>query len=132
MKKADDGGWSPYLAGGLSGVALVLSVLVSGQFFGTSTTFGRAAGFVERLFAPDHVAQAEYFVRFAPAIDWQWMFVVGIALGAFLSAITDGSFRLKAVPEMWRSRFGPSVSRRAFFAFMGGAVGLFGARLAGG
>lgn len=131
--KQDTGGWSPYLAGGLSGVVGVLSVWVAGQYFGASTTFVRTAGLIERLFGPERVAQMDYFIKVAPKIDWQWMFVAGIFLGSLISAMTSGSFRLQAVPDMWAERFGrKSVAKRAMFAFIGGVVAMFGARMADG
>ena len=51
---------------------------------------------------------------------------------AFLSAILSGTWRLELVPEVWRERFGPSVAKRFFAAFLGGVVIMYGARLAGG
>lgn len=132
MKAKSDGGWSPYVAGALGGVVLILSVWITGKFFGASTTFVRSAGMVERLFSAERVAAMEYFVRELPQIDWQWMFVLGIFLGSFLSAVTSGSFRLQAVPDMWERRFGPSRAKRAAVAFIGAVVAMFGARLADG
>ncbi len=38
----------------------------------------------------------------------------------------------ETVPELWKWRFGPSQPLRYGMAFLGGAVTLFGARLAGG
>ncbi len=131
--KQNDGGWSPYLAGALSGVVGVLSVWFAGQYFGASTSFVRTAGLIEQLFGPERVAQMDYFIKVAPKIDWQWMFMVGIFLGALISAVTSGSFKLQAVPDMWAERFGQnSTVRRALYAFTGGAVAMFGARLADG
>jgi hypothetical protein len=132
MRAKSDGGWSPYVAGGLSGVVLILSVWITGKFFGASTTFVRSAGMVERFFSAERVAALEYFVRELPQIDWQWMFVVGIFLGSLIAAVTSGSFRFQAVPDMWERRFGPSRARRAAIAFIGAAVAMFGARLADG
>src|SRR5512139_4136856 len=132
MKAKSDGGWSPYVAGALGGVVLILSVWITGKFFGASTTFVRSAGMVERLFSAERVAAMEYFVRELPQIDWQWMFVIGIFLGSFLSAVTSGSFRLQALPHMWERRFGPSRAKRAAVAFIGAVVAMFGARLADG
>ena len=40
--------WSPYVAGALAGLLLVLSVFLTGKYFGASTTFVRAAGLVEK------------------------------------------------------------------------------------
>lgn len=131
--KQNDGGWSPYLAGALSGVVGVLSVWFAGQYFGASTSFVRTAGLIEQMFGPERVAQMDYFIKVAPKIDWQWMFMVGIFLGALISAVTSGSFKLQAVPDMWAERFGQnSTARRALYAFTGGAAAMFGARLADG
>jgi len=128
-----DGGWSPYLAGALSGVVGVLSVWFTGQFLGASTSFVRTAGMIEQLFGPERVAQMAYFVKTVPEIDWQWMFMVGILLGAAIAAVTSGSFKLQAVPDMWAARFGTgSTVKRAVVAFVGGVVAMFGARLADG
>ncbi|SMP76213.1 hypothetical protein SAMN06295888_12339 [Desulfonatronum zhilinae] len=127
-----DGGWSPYLAGGLSGLVGVMSVWLAGQFFGASTSFVRTAGMIEQWFSPERVGQLEYFIRVVPRIDWQWMFVIGIVLGSLVSAWTSGSFRWQSVPDMWRERFGHTPVKRAVVAFSGGVVAMFGARLADG
>jgi hypothetical protein len=132
MKAKEDVGWDPYLAGALSGVVLVLSVWLTGKFFGASTTFVRSAGMIEKLFSAERVAGMEYFLKELPQIDWQWMFVVGIFLGSFISAVTSRSFRWQAVPDMWERRFGNSRARRAVVAFIGAVVAMFGARLADG
>jgi hypothetical protein len=132
-KGANDGGWNPYLAGALSGLVSVISVGVAGQFLGASTTFVRAAGMVEKVIAPEHMSQLDYFIKTAPKIDWQWMFVVGIFIGALIASLTSGSFRWQALPDMWQERFGSnSRGKRALFAFSGGTVAMFGARLADG
>jgi hypothetical protein len=132
MNHRADGGWSPYLAGALSGLVLVLSVLIAGKYFGASTSFVRSAGMIEGLLAPERVSQLAYFKSETPKIDWQWMFVFGIFLGSLISSITSASFRWQALPDMWKNRFGSSLSKRAVVAFLGAAVAMFGARLAGG
>ena len=132
MKKESDGGWSPYLAGALTGLVMVLSVWFTGKYFGASTTFARSAGMIEQTVASERVAGMEYFVKYTPKVDWQFMFVAGILLGAFVSSSLSGTFRVTAVPDMWQRRFGPAVGKRASVAFLGGAVAIFGARLAGG
>lgn len=132
METEKDKGWNPYVAGALSGVVLILSVWVASEFFGASTSFVRSAGMIEKIFAAERVGKMDYFLKEAPKVDWQWMFVAGILLGAFASATTSGSFRWQAVPDMWVARFGPSRPKRAAIAFFGGLVMMFGARLAGG
>lgn len=132
MQTRDEKAWSPYLAGALTGLVIILSVLLSGKYFGVSTSFARSAGMIERMLSPDRFSSLEYFVKYAPKIDWQLMFVIGIGLGSFLSATTSQTFQLTAVPRMWEERFGSSRLKRALVALSGGAIAMFGARLAGG
>ena len=128
----DPGAWNPYVAGALTGLVSIGSVWVAGKYFGASTTFVRGAGFLEKFFDPAKVAKMEYFIKEKPIIDWQWMFVVGILIGAFIAASTSGSFRLQTVPDMWRERFGDNAKMRGAVAFVGGVIVMFGARLADG
>jgi hypothetical protein len=125
-------GWSPYLAGALSGVLSILSVWVAGKFFGASTTFVRSAGMIEKILGPERLAQMPYFIKEVPEIDWQWMFVVGILIGSLIASTTSGTFLWKGVPNMWEKRFGPSKLKRGIVAFVGGVIAMFGARLADG
>jgi hypothetical protein len=136
--KTDDGGWSPYLAGVLLGLLAIASVLATTQFLGktsylgASTTFVRAAGILEQTIAADHVVSNEYYTETKVCVDWQFMLVVGIVLGAFISSTMDKSFRLESVPHTWEERFGPSIGKRAVGAFLGGVIAMIGARLADG
>jgi len=124
--------WSPYVAGALSGVVLVLSVWITDKFFGASTSFVRSAGLIEKIFGSERVAGIDYFIKYVPKIDWQWMFVVGVFAGSLIASTISQTFRWKAVPDMWRARFGASRIKRGIVAFFGGAIAIFGARLAGG
>jgi len=127
-----DQGWSPYVAGALCGLLIVFSVLFAGKYFGASTAFVRSAGMLEKIVSPDYVAKVAYFIKKSPKIDWQWMFVVGILVGAFISSISSGSFKIQVTPSMWRNHFGNSICKRFLVAFVGGIITMFGARLAGG
>jgi len=136
--RLDDGGWSPYLAGALAGVLAVASALATTKvmgktsYLGASTTFVRAAGLLERMVAPGRVAANEYFAKEKVQVDWQFMLVIGIFLGALVSSLTDRSFKAEGVPPSWSERFGTSVGKRAVWAFLGGIVAMIGARLADG
>lgn len=124
--------WSPYIAGALAGLLLVLSVFLTGKYFGASTTFVRAAGFVEQAVAPEKVAGMEYFVKTTAKVDWQFMFVVGILFGSLASACLSKEKRAVAIPPMWAGRFGHSRVKRWAAGFLGGIAVMFGARLADG
>ncbi len=124
--------WSPYVAGALIGVVSWFSVLTAGKYLGVSTTFVRTIGMIESIFIPDRVAALPYFVKEKPVIDWQWMEVLGILIGAFIAAKLSGDFKRRFIPPMWEKRFGPSRFKRWIVAFFGGVVLMFGARMADG
>jgi uncharacterized protein len=136
--KTSAGGWSPYLAGGLVGVLSVISAYATTvwmgktNFLGASTTFVRAAGFIERIFSESHVAGNLYFIKEKITLDWQFLLIIGIFIGALASSLTDRSFKLESVPSAWAERFGSSVWKRAIGAFLGGIVAMVGARMADG
>lgn len=136
--KSKGDGWSPYLAGALVGLLAIASVYATTQvmgksnYLGASTTFVRAAGLLERTVAPDRVAANEYFIKEKVRVDWQFMLVLGIFLGALISSATDKSYKLEPVPPIWEKRFGPSIGKRALGAFLGGIVAMVGARMADG
>lgn len=124
--------WNPYVVGALIGFLSMFSFFTANKPLGVSTAFSRTAGMIEKLFAPEYVADNLYFQEKTPKIDWQWMLVVGILIGAFLSAKLSGDFEKVIVPKLWEKRFGKKRWRRLVLSFLGGAVLLFGARLAGG
>ena len=132
LKEMDEGSWSPYIAGGLSGLVIIVSVLWTGQFFGASTSFVRSVGMLQKIFEPERVAQLEYFIRYLPKFDWQLMFVIGIFVGSLVAALLSGTFKWQGVPDMWAERFGSSSAKRGIVAFFGGIIAMYGARLAGG
>ncbi|MGC8719060.1 MAG: YeeE/YedE thiosulfate transporter family protein [Thermodesulforhabdaceae bacterium] len=131
-------GWSPYIAGALVGLLAIASAFATTHFLGktnylgASTTFVRAAGLLEKAVAPEHVASNEYFNKEKVKIEWQFMLICGIFLGALIASLTDRSFKLESVPPTWAERFGPSIGKRAFGAFIGGVIAMLGARMADG
>jgi hypothetical protein len=103
----------PYLYGALSGLVLVASVAFSGNYFGASTTFARAAAFFEGLILPERVLNNVYFQKHAPAIDWQLLFLVGIFLGALASSLISGDFRKNLDSRHVEGKDGFGMARRA-------------------
>ena len=124
--------WSPYAAGAGIGVLSWLTLFFSGHPLGCSTSFARTAGMIEKLFRGKNVEEKLFYREIPPVVDWQWMLVVGMALGAFLSAQLSGDFRLQWVPPRWEAVFGGDRMARTVVAVAGGILLGFGSRWAGG
>ena len=131
--------WSPYAVGAGIGVLSWITFAWMGKALGTSTTFVNAAGAVEGVVSEQHVRSNEYLAKYIvgkPVVDWQFALVVALFLGAFvanrLGRREAGGKFIEKVPALWAWRFGPSPAIRYIAAFVGGAILLYGARMAGG
>ena len=124
--------WSPYVAGAMIGVLNCIAIVISDSFIGCSSAFSSSSGMIEKLARGEAASQKPYYKKFVPSIDWGWMLVAGIAVGAFLSAWLSGSLQMECVPALWAERFGDSVSFRFTAAFIGGIFVAIGAHCAGG
>ena len=124
--------WSPYAVGIGIGILSWFSFLISRYPISCSTSFARTSGMIERLFRGKKVAQKTYYQEIKLVIDWQWMLVVGMVIGAFLSAWLSGDIALRWVPPLWEATFGNTPLLRLVVAVLGGIFLGFGARWADG
>jgi uncharacterized membrane protein YedE/YeeE len=124
--------WSPYAVGIGIGLISCVAFVLSDKPIGCSTAFARTSGILEKLVRGDRVREMAYYRQFAPEIDWEWMLVVGVFLGAMTSAWMSGELQLEWVPTLWAANFGPEHLPRLVTAFFGGVIMGFGARWAGG
>ncbi|MFC2163169.1 YeeE/YedE thiosulfate transporter family protein [Candidatus Altiarchaeota archaeon] len=124
--------WSPYAVGACIGILGCLTLLLSKKTIGCSTAFSKTSGMLEKILWGVKVNGNPYYQKVIPRIDWEWMLVVGIVIGAFISAKLSGQFSVTSIPEVWSSIFGESTATRWIIAFMGGIIMGFGARWAGG
>lgn len=126
--------WNPYLVGALIGVLSMLTFSLANKPLGMSTGLAQASGACALPFlGREGVAANTYWAKAAvPAWDYGTLFLAGTFLGAFLSSVISGTFSLAAVPAVWAERYGSSVPKRLIWAFLGGFVILYGARLADG
>ena len=125
--------WSPYAVGVGIGVLSWFAFATVHRGLGVSTTFEHGLAFVQRAIAPDAAATREYFESQHPTVGWEWMLVLGVLAGSFLSARIAGDRGAgPLVPPIWARRFGTSVAIRLLGAFLGGCLLMVGARLARG
>jgi hypothetical protein len=122
----------PYLAGALLGIVLFASFYVTGGGLGASAALSRVQTGVLDWISPDHVDRVAYFAEMAGGKRSAWnhyaiFMLAGTLLGGFASGLWNRRVRLE-------TRKGPRVSTpvRWAFAFVGGAVMAYGARLARG
>ena len=126
--------WSPYLAGALIGLLQIPAFLLIGTALGASSSYVTVSTTIAEWFDPG-ITNIEYAAKHLSGAKnwWQVALVVGIALGALVSARLSGSFRRGAVSPVWSRALGtPSPLRRFMFAFAGGFLMLLGARIADG
>ena len=124
--------WSPYVVGAAIGVLSWCTFLISRKAIGCSTAYARTAGMIARWFRGGRVDEQPYYREFKPVIDWEWMLVLGIVIGSFISALLAGDLRWQAVPATWAAVFGHGIVVRFLVALAGGALLGFGARWANG
>ena len=131
--------WSPYVVGVLLGVLSWITFATMDKALGTSTTLVRAVGVAERVVAPEHVAQNAYLTKYLgteekpkPWFEWQFALVLMLPVGAFLASKLSKDRIKEDLPSVWKARFGERKALRWAMAFGGGAIMLFGARMAGG
>lgn len=124
--------WSPYIVGIGIGILSWLAFLLSDRPIGCSTAFARTSGMIQRLFRGVKVKEMPYYQKFAPTIEWEWMLVFGIVIGAFISAKLSGQFKFQWLPDKWIKTFGNAITPRLIVALIGGIIIGIGSRWANG
>ncbi len=125
--------WSPYAAGILIGLLQIPAFLLMNTALGASSSFVTVAASIASIFDPAVNAIPYFKAHVSTAKDWwQVALVIGVAVGAFISAKMSGT-RRPAMSEMWGRLMGiRSFPMRLPVAFAGGFVLLLGARIANG
>jgi hypothetical protein len=131
--RADRINWSPYLIGAGIGVLSWVVFAVANNPLGITTALSQVSGAAATpILGAEAVASNAYWAKNAFQLDYGTLFLVGTMIGGLLSALLAGSWKVESVPTLWAERFGPSVIRRYLVAFAGGAITMYGARLANG
>jgi len=123
---------NPYIGGAILGVTLFLSLMLTANGLGASAIFARINGFLVNLVAPSHVDRVPQLIKVAggsrnPFNNWITFEVIGLIIGALTASILFGRFKVETTK-------GPHVSEKTrwLLAFIGGAIFLYGARMARG
>ena len=122
----------PYLGGILLGLVLFATFFLTGNGLGASGGMNRFVVWFEDIFAPGHVDRTAYLTSMAggstnPFDSWVVFVFVGLFVGGILSGQVFGRSQFK-------TESGPRTPARArwLFAFLGGSIMGYGARMARG
>jgi len=105
---------------------IVLLAATTNRPIGASTSYPYLADFFAGL------SQNNYFLKIKTPGHWELIFLGGAVLAGLIAALIQGNFKLKWVHSNWEEKKGPSSVKRIIWAFIGGFVLIFGARVAGG
>lgn len=125
---------SPYAIGAALGLLNTFAFATAKRGLGVTTAFESTAALAGQRVAPDALNVNAYIAKReeTPKIDWESLVVVGILGGSYLAARATSERPMQALPARWTRRFGHSRWKRYGSAFAGGAVMMFGARMAKG
>lgn len=123
---------NPYVGGLVLGIVLFLSFFFTGNGLSASGGLNRFIIFCQDLINPEHVNTTPYLLSIAggsknPFDSWTVYVVIGALLGGFVSGWKNGRLKIE-------TNKGPNITTKSrwFYAFIGGAIMGFGARLARG
>jgi uncharacterized membrane protein YedE/YeeE len=123
---------NPYLGGIILGLVLFAAFYLTGNGLGASGGLNRLIIWVIDLIAPQHVDRVSYLLHYAGgdknALDhWIVFMTAGIFLGGLLSGWYGRRLKFETIK-------GPriTVHQRWLFAYLGGIISGFGARMARG
>jgi len=123
---------NPYLAGTLLGIVLLAAMVVAGRGLGASGGYKYCVVSIVGAVDPPHVENSESYSKYfengkKPLTNWLTLEIFGVVAGGFISGAVSGRLKLKVEksPKI-------SVTRRLIFAFIGGALFVYGGQLARG
>ncbi len=106
--------------------AVIFLKAVANRPIGASTSYPYVADEVAG------VTHNAYFSKIAVPGHWELTFLAGAFLAGLVFALVRKDFRLTLIHSRWAENKGNGTGKRLFWAFAGGFILLFGARMAGG
>jgi hypothetical protein len=106
--------------------SIVFLTSVTNRPIGASTTYPYLADLMSGLTAN------EYYTKIETPGHWELIFLGGAFLAGIIISLIRKDFKLTMVHSGWEKYKGNSKVNRAIWAFIGGFILIFGARMAGG
>jgi len=124
MEKSSDRSWI------FAGIGL--AVLNTFVFFYADRPIGASTFFpyvADNVFG---VVNNDYFKQISKPGSWEVNFLAGGFLSGLMISMLRKDFKIRMIHDNWEKYKGKSFGKRAIWAFLGGFILIFGARMAGG
>lgn len=121
-------GYNWLLAGSLLGIldSIVFLTSTFNRPIGASTSYPYVGDVISNL------TQNSYFTSIQKPGNWEMIFLGGAFLSGLVISLLRKDFKLQLIHSGWAKTEGTSAVKRIIWAFIGGFILLFGARMAGG
>ncbi len=106
--------------------AIIFSSFTSNRPIGASTSFPYVAD------ALSGITDNDYYKAIQSDGYWEVLFLGGAFLSGLIISLIKKEFQFKLIYKNWQRFKGTSKTKRVIWAFLGGFVLIFGARMAGG
>ncbi len=125
--------WSPYFAGAMLGIIVILTVLLANTLLGASGGFENLAGILGTAIAPAAFNNMYFKYIMRPEITFGVVLLVGVFFGGMLGALSSGTFKLRWNDDpVWNAVIGPQRWKRWVIGFFGAILLEYSAGIAGG
>lgn len=106
--------------------AIVFLTAVLDRPIGASTTYPYVGDLLSGL------THNDYFTAIQKPGNWELIFLLGAMLSGLVGSLLRKDFKIQLIHSGWSKTEGNSSAKRIIWAFVGGFILLFGARMAGG
>jgi uncharacterized membrane protein YedE/YeeE len=126
LEKGTDKKWL-YAGIGLAVLnAVVFLTAGTNRIIGASTAYPYVADLITGT------TSSPYFTKITEPGRWEVIFLSGAFLAGLIISVMRKDFKITSVHSNWKKYKGSSVTKRLIWAFIGGFILIFGARMAGG
>lgn len=116
----------------ISGVALAVLNLIVFLKFLTNRPIGASTAYPYIVDLATKTVNNDYFSKIKIPGNWELIFLLGAFLSGLILSLLTKSFKFKLIHQRWENYKGRSSKKRVLWAFFGGFLVIFGARMAGG
>ena len=116
----------------VAGIALAILNTIVFSKFGSDRPIGASTAYPYTADAIAGLTNNDYFMKIQKPGNWELIFLTGAFLAGLAGSLLSKTFKIRLIYENWEKYKGASTTKRAIWAFVGGFILIFGARMAGG